>query len=143
MPAILTERTIAADQQQVFSALTDPHELDRWWADEARVQPKVGSVGEFRFRPPAGVLRFEVVELDAGEQVSWVSRQGPPHWAGTIVKWHLTPVQDGTKVVFTHEGFAQVDLAYERTRGHWEYFLDSLTAYLETGHGTPGLPPLV
>jgi uncharacterized protein YndB with AHSA1/START domain len=143
MPAIVTERTIAVEQERVFSALTQPDKLAGWWADEARVQPEVGSVGEFRFRPPAGILRFEVAELDAGEKVSWISRQGPPEWAGTSVTWHLTPVPDGTKVVFTHAGFAQMDLAYEQTRGNWEYFLDSLKAYLETGQGTPGLPPVV
>jgi uncharacterized protein YndB with AHSA1/START domain len=143
MPTIVTKRTIAVDQARVFTALTQADVLAHWWADEARVQPEVGSVGEFRFRPPAGVLRFEVNELDAGEKGSWISRQGPPEWAGTSVTWHLTPVQDGTQVIFIHAGFAQVDLAYEQTRGNWEYFLDSLKAYLETGQGTPGLPPVV
>ena len=30
-------------------------------------------------------------------------------------------IQNGTQVVFTHDGFAQVDEAYEQTRGNWEY----------------------
>ena len=103
----------------------------------------MGSLGEFRFRLPAGVLQFEVAELDAGEKVHWISRQGPPQWAGTNVTWQLTPVQNGTRLVFTHDGFAQVDEVYERTRGNWEYFLDSLKSYLETGKGTPGFPVFV
>jgi hypothetical protein len=40
-------------------------------------------------------------------------------------------------LIFTHDGFAQVDEAYEQIRGNWEYFLDSLKSYLETGKGTP------
>ncbi len=103
----------------------------------------MGSLGEFRFRPPAGVLQFEVAELDAGEKVHWISRQGPPQWAGTSVTWQLTPVHNGTKLVFTHDGFAQVDEGYAQTRGNWDYFLDSLKSYLETGKGTPGVPPSV
>lgn len=143
MPAIVEERTIETTPGRVFNALTRPDEIARWWADEARVQPEVGSLGEFRFRPPAGVLRFEVAELDQDKKVSWISRQGPPHWAGTSVTWQLEPVPNGIKVVFTHEGFAQADEAYKQTRGNWDYFLDSLKSYLETGKGTPGLPPSV
>jgi uncharacterized protein YndB with AHSA1/START domain len=143
MPAIVKERTIAATPQSVFEALTKPEEIARWWADEARVKPEVGSLGEFRFRPPAGVLQFEVAELDLGKKVSWISRQGPPQSAGTSVTWQLESVHNGTKLVFTHDGFAQVDKVYEQTRRNWEHFLDSLKSYLETGQGAPGLPQFV
>ncbi|MDQ2904086.1 MAG: SRPBCC domain-containing protein [Chloroflexota bacterium] len=81
--------------------------------------------------------------LTTGEKVRWLSRQGPPQWAGTSVTWNLTPVQNGTKLVFTHDGFAQVDEAYKKIQGNWEYFLDSLKSYLETGQGTPGFPVFV
>lgn len=141
MPAIVLERTIATTPERVWNALIQQDELERWWADEARVAPEVGALGEFRFRPPASVIQFEVVELDPEKTMRWMSRQGPPHWAGTSVTWQLTPAQSGTRVLFTHEGFAQVDAAYEQTRGNWRYFLDSLKSYLETGKGTPGLPP--
>ena len=143
MASSVEELTIAAAPERVWGALTQQDEIVRWWSDEARVKPEVGSVGEFRFRPPAGVLQFEVAELDEGSKVHWVSRNGPPSWAGTSVTWQLTPVQNGTQVIFTHDGFAQVDGSYEQTRGNWEYFLDSLKSYLETGKGTPGLPPFV
>ncbi len=143
MSAIVEELTLEAAPQRVWGAITQQEEIVHWWSDEARVKPEVGSLGEFRFRPPAGVLQFEVAELDQDEKVSWISRQGPPQWAGTSVTWQLTPVPNGTKVVFTHEGFAQIDEANERTRGNWEYFLASLKSYLETGKGTPGVPPSV
>ncbi len=68
----------------------------------------------------------------------WISRQVPPQWVGTSVTWQLTPVQNGTKLIFTHDGFDQID---ERTRGAWVYFLASLKSYLEMGKGTPGTPP--
>lgn len=143
MPAILEERTITATPKSVWGALTMPDEIVRWWANEARVKPEVGSLGAFRFKPPAGDLQFEVAELDQGKKVRWISRQGPPQWAGTSVTWQLEPVHNGTRLLFTHDGFAQVDEAYEQTRGNWNYFLDSLKSYLETGQGTPGLPRFV
>jgi|SRR5579884_69715 len=143
MPAIGEERTIAAVPSRVYSALTNADEIVCWWANEAQVRPEVGSPGEFRFRPPAGVHQFEVAELEQDRKVRWISRKGPPQWAGTSVTWQLEPVENGTRIRFTHDGFAQVDQVYEQTRGNWNYFLDSLKSYLETGKGTPGFPAQV
>jgi uncharacterized protein YndB with AHSA1/START domain len=143
MSAIVEDLTIEGSPQRVWGAITEPDEIMQWWAYEARVKPEVGALGEFRFRPPAGVLQFEMTELDERSKVHWISRQGTPHWTGTSVTWQLTPVQNGTRVVFTHDEFAQVDEAYGRTRGNWEYFISSLKSYLETGKGTPGVPPSV
>ncbi|HEY7419003.1 MAG TPA: SRPBCC domain-containing protein [Ktedonobacteraceae bacterium] len=140
MPAIVKELTIATSPKRVFAALTQQDEIVRWWAEEARVKPEVGSLGEFRFRPPAGVLQFEITELEEGSKVHWISRGGPPQWKGTSVIWQLMPVENGTKLAFTHDGFAQADGAYDLSRANWEYFLTSLQSYLETGKGTPGFP---
>lgn len=143
MAAIIAERTLAASPARVFRALTQPGEIARWWAEQATLEPEVGSVGTFRFRPPAGDLQFEVTELLPNKHVHWVSRQGPPEWAGTSVTWQLEPLPTGTRLLFTHDGFAKKDEAFEQTRGNWDYFLDSLKSYLETGKGTPGLPRFV
>jgi uncharacterized protein YndB with AHSA1/START domain len=143
MVSIVEERIVAATPERVFNALTKQEEIVQWWSDEAQVKPEIGSIGEFRFRPPAGVLQFEVAELNNGENVRWISRQGPPQWAGTSVTWQLAPVPNGTRVTFTHDGFANIDAAYEQTRRNWQYFLNSLKSYLETGKGTPGIPAFV
>src|SRR5450432_1950821 len=110
MSAIVIERTIAATPERIFTALVQQDEIARWWTNDLTTRPEVGSLSEYRFtRWGAGVLQFEVSELDANEKVSWISRLGPPHWTGTSVTWQLTPVQNGTSLLFTHEGFAQVD----------------------------------
>ncbi len=143
MATIVQERTIAAAPQRVFNALTQPGEIGHWWTNDLNVTPEVGSLAEFRFGEWGDhVLRFEVAELDQNKKVYWLFRFGPPQWAGTSITWQLAPVQNGTRLLFTHEGFAQVDEAYvSGVRGNWAYFLDSLKSYLETGKGTPGVPP--
>jgi len=145
MSAIIEELTIAAASGRVFNALTQQDEIARWWTNDLNAKPEVGSLAEFRFGEWGDcVLRFEVAELDAGKKVHWIHRRSPvAQWAGTSVTWQLTPVQNGTRLLFTHEGFSQVDEAYEQTRGNWAYFLASLKSYLETGKGTPGVPPYV
>lgn len=141
MAAIVIERTIATAPERVFQALTQSDGIGHWWTNDLNIKPEVGSLAEFRFGEWGEFrLRFEIAELDC-EQIRWLARPGgPSHWAGTSVTWRLIPLQNGTKVSFTHEGFAQqVDEAYlGPVRGNWNYFLDSLKSYLETGKGTPG-----
>jgi len=145
MPAIVEELTIAAAPQRVFNALTQPDEIGHWWTNDLNATSEVGSLAEFRFGEWGDfVLRFEVAELEQDEKVHWIHRYSSvAQWAGTSVTWQLRPVHNGTQLFFTHDGFAQVDAAYEQTRGNWDYFLASLKSYLETGKGTPGLPPFV
>lgn len=144
MKAIIEKITIEAAPQRVWDAITQQDEIIQWWAEKAQLKLEVGSLAEFRFRPPAGSFQFEVAELEQDKKMHWISRQGFLPWEGTSVTWELTPVHNGTILVFTHEGFTQVDGGrYEQIRGNWKFFLDSLKSYLETGQGTPGLPPSV
>jgi uncharacterized protein YndB with AHSA1/START domain len=144
MSAIIEGRLIAATPERVWAALTNPDEIGHWWTNDLNATLEVGSLAEFRFGEWGDVvLRFEVAERDQGKRMRWITRQGPARWTGTSVTWYLEPLQSGTNLVFTHEGFIQVDEAYEQTRGNWRYFLDSLKSYLETGKGTPGTPPFV
>ncbi len=139
MVAIVKELTVEAAPQRVWSALTRPEEIAGWWTDDLSAALEVGSLAEFRFTQGTFVVQFEVAELDEGSKMRWISRQGPaPHWDGTSVTWQLTPILNGTQLVFTHDGFVQADKRYELTRGWWEFFLTSLSSYLETGKGTPG-----
>jgi uncharacterized protein YndB with AHSA1/START domain len=137
MSAIVLERAISASPERVFTALTQRHDLAQWWTDDVCAAPEVGSLAEFRFNQGAAVRQFEVAELVRGGRVRWTVRHGPVHWAGTSVTWQLTPIQNGTRVLFTQNGFAQVDALYAQTRFEWDFYLDSLQSYLETGKGTP------
>ena len=113
MVAIVKELTIAAASERVWNALTQPEKIGHWWTNDVNVTPEVGSLAEFRFGEWGEfVLRFEVAELEQDEKVRWISRQVPPQWAGTSVTWQLEPVHNGTKLLFTHDGFTQID---ERT----------------------------
>ena len=139
MPAIIKEISIAAAPERVFNALTQQEELAHWWTDDLSMKPEVGYLAEFRFAT-GFFLQFEIMELKANENITWVLRQGPPDWIETNVTWQLTPIQKGTTLFFMHDGFMQVNNRYEQARKNWSYFLDSLKSYLETGKGTPGCP---
>ncbi len=83
---------------------------------------------------------MEIIDVVAGKGVSWLVRQAPQYahlWEGTTITWNLAPRAAGTRLLFGQHGFAVAAAGYEQTRAGWEYFLRSLTSYLETGRGTP------
>jgi uncharacterized protein YndB with AHSA1/START domain len=145
MPGIVIELAIAAAPQRVWNALTQPDEIGHWWTNDLNAKPEVGSLAEFRFGEWGDfALLVEVAELEQDEKVHWIHRRSPvAQWAGTIVTWQLKPDHNGTMLVFRHDGFVKKDEVYEQTRRNWDSFLASLKSYLETGKGTPGVPPYV
>jgi len=75
--------------------------------------------------------------LEPVTKVNWAVRHNAPGWVGTHITWDLTPVDEGTKVMFGHRGWTTPESSYASVNYSWGYFLTSLKAYLETGKGTP------
>ena len=61
-----------------------------------------------------------------------------PEWDGTKVLFELTEqgIQE-TELSFRHVGLTPTFECYDMCRDGWDYFLDSLVAYVERGKGTP------
>jgi uncharacterized protein YndB with AHSA1/START domain len=134
----LLELPIAATPEQVYAAITEQAGLASWWTPEVVVEPKLGSVGEFRFRGGQFLIKMEITELEPGQTVRWAVRQGSPEWAGTSVAWDLSQVDKHTRVRFSHRGYASVDGSFANVAFNWAWYLSSLKDYLETGQGRPG-----
>lgn len=139
MPDITREITIKAAPARVFTAVTRHDEITQWWANQVTAEPTIGSIAEFCFNN-GEVMRMKIADLVVDKSISWLVRDAPQYahlWEGTTITWHFAPAAHGTQLRFAHGGFAVVDSGYEQTRTGWEYFLESLKSYLETGHGTP------
>ncbi len=138
MSDIVQELKIEATPEKVFHALTEPAGIAGWWSNHATARPEVGSVTEVRFEN-GGVFKMEIIELEVGKKVHWRCRLSPHDWEGSTITWDLTPISQGTRLLFGHRGLTVGATGYdiEETRAGWEYFLGSLKSYLETGKGTP------
>jgi uncharacterized protein YndB with AHSA1/START domain len=134
---ILHEVTIEAPPGKVYQAITEQEGLAAWWTTHTTAQPKVGAVNEFGFEGGQMIFKMRVDKLEAGRSVQWTVVQGVPDWGGTYVTWDLTPVENGTKLLFGHRNYASTEGSYANVNYNWGRFLTSLKAYLETGSGTP------
>ena len=141
MPDILHEVTIAALPDTVYKAITEQEGLTSWWAAQAVVQSKVGSVAEFSFLGGRFVVKMEITKLEPGRTVYWTVKDGVPDWLDTRVTYDLIPVGSGTKVRFGHRDFASAEGSLASASYNWAWFLTSLKDYIETGKGRPDTAP--
>ncbi len=138
MSDIVQELTIEATPENVFHALTTSDGITGWWSNHVMAEPKVGSLTDVRFEN-GEVMKFEMTDLEVGKKVHWRCRLSPHNWEGSTITWDLTPTAKGTRLLFGQHNLTVGATGYriEETRAGWEYFLESLKSYLETGKGTP------
>ncbi len=136
MNPVRIDRTFAAPPERVWHALTDPSALTRWFWP-ASMAPVVSV--DLR---PGGALRIEAPGLMAVAGEYTVIE--PPRvlaftwrWEGepelTTVRVELSPVDDGTRMVLTHDGFAD-DKTRDNHETGWRDCLKRLSARLAAGH---------
>jgi hypothetical protein len=70
------------------------------------------------------------------KKVHWRVRLSPPDWEGSIINWELTPISNGSRLLFGQHDLC-TGYSIDEARAGWEYLLLSLKLYLETGKGTP------
>jgi uncharacterized protein YndB with AHSA1/START domain len=139
---IVQEVKINAPAQQIFAALTNPHELLKWWASPGRFRST-----HLETDPRPGGRWMMRVASDYGPQVSTTTVRGeyrtvePPHllvftWirdeedhAKTLVRWDLEEHGNLTVVRLTHSGLTTARLR-ERNNG-WLLVVKLLQSYLE------------
>lgn len=144
MESYSKEITINASAQEVYQAITTQEGLSRWWAP-CEVGSKVGEEATFHFDKDFATFRIE--KLDPNKEVVWkctnhhftiTGSDKTDEWIGTTVRFNLSRNPDGaTALSFIHEGLTPNLDCCEACFDGWNYFLESLKQYLETGKGTP------
>ena len=137
MPDIMMEVPINAAPEKLYRALTEQEGIRSWWTQQADYVPMIGSVSEFRFYNGGVVLRLELAETEANRKVVWKAVSGVPDWPGTSVIWDFVPVENGTKLLFSHRDFPSSDGSLPYTTYNWAWYIISLKKYAETGTGSP------
>jgi uncharacterized protein YndB with AHSA1/START domain len=145
---LIVRRTIRARPERVFSAWTDPAQLQRWWGPAqtecpvAEVDLRVGGRYRLANKFPDGSVwwitgTFEAItrprlliyswELSAGEIAPGGSP--PPAQATERVTVRFEPKGDATDVVVTHERIADETARVSHEQG-WLGCLDGLVEFL-------------
>jgi uncharacterized protein YndB with AHSA1/START domain len=126
------ERRIPHPQERVWQAITDPDELKEWFPAAVIYEPRVGAPMQFDFGGAAGQ------DVWPGEVVAW----NPPRafafrWGEDELRFELSPVDDGTLLVFTHSFEHQPGKAARDAAG-WEACFEAFDALLQAAPRRPG-----
>lgn len=131
------ERVYPHPPEQVWRALTESELLAAWLMDNDLEDVAVGETFEFRDDPIPllwdGVTHCEILAVEPPEKlvIAWEGSRTSPR---TELTWLLEPVEEGTRMTFTHEGFEGLSGLVMRMglRGGWETMYEqSLPAVLD------------
>lgn len=137
--------TVNKPVNEVYAAIT--RHIADWWSND--LSGAAGHAGDsFNIAFNQTRKTFEITEAIPDKQVVWkctqayidmASLENKSEWVGTTLIWAVEPGEHGTTLTFLHEGLNQSFQCYHVCESGWDYFLESLQAYLETGKGTPHL----
>lgn len=137
---------VAASPEKVFSALTDPKQLEKWWGSDDMYRTfdwvsdlRPGGVRTCQARSPKGgelsTVKGEYVVVDPPKllEFTWLASWEPGS-TPTKVRVELDPVPAGTRVTVVHSGFGGDE--QKRQGGYaegWTRVLDWLREALPAG----------
>jgi uncharacterized protein YndB with AHSA1/START domain len=144
--AFTVRRTIriAAPVERVWSAVTEPQHISRWFGQAELDGSGVGARGSLSW-PDRGAVPLRVEAMDPPHSVSyrWSNDDALDRLPGeldversTVFTFTLQPVDGGTDLTVVESGFDHTSAPaanLESHRGGWETELDSLRALLESG----------
>lgn len=137
VPTIEQTFYYAVPPERVYSALTEPDELVRWFADKADIVLKKG--GAFRLTWSTGYsMRGKVKSAEPGKklQVAWVDRLDRGKALETEARFAFAKRGRGTQLTVTHRGFKSGKkwvALYGGIQSGWAYYLANLRSVLEHG----------
>lgn len=125
---------IRATPERVFRALTDPSELEKWFASHAEMDLRPGGALKFTWREGQEAEgAFLIVDPPHRLSFRW---QMDENLGETTVTIELTPEGAGTQLRLVETGWGNGDdwdRLYNAVEPGWSFFLGQLVAWLEEG----------
>ncbi|MDB5095182.1 MAG: Activator of Hsp90 ATPase 1 family protein [Candidatus Eremiobacteraeota bacterium] len=123
---------------RVFDALTTTSGLAGWWST---VSGSGVQGGELTFAFDDDRLVVHVDEAQRPSAVRWTPRSSfepVSDWVGTTIAFDISPSGDGgSRLRLRHIGLTPQLECFELCRRGWDYYLQSLVEYVDSGQGRP------
>ena len=135
MPEWVIEQKLelAASQEQVWQAITDPEKIAKWFGDEAEIDLRADGRGVMGWNAH-GRFAVRVEEVTPPHRLvwSWVHEPGVAfeEAPSTRVEWKLTKLENGgTDLDLRETGFL-TDLHHQQNTDGWKHELGELEELL-------------
>lgn len=126
-----------ADRERIWKAVTTAEHFSKWF--EAKVAiTRLAPGGEFKFVEFENSLPGKIITVEPPElfQFEWTPEPGVAIY--TLVTFRLEPVEGGTRVTMSEQGFEKLPEQYRKTRYEgnsegWSIQVHRLDNYLKEG----------
>lgn len=126
--------TIIRDQPpaRVYTALTQPRELEIWMDAPTLGQSEVGKLLEFQYDQGRRTLKMEIIQLEPAQQVQWrvVQAMWKSEAQEQFITWTLSPYEISTLIDFRMNGWPDEDESYPSVSYKWASFMMRLRIHL-------------
>ncbi len=133
---ILHDLQINAKPSQVFSMISTPRGLNKWWTLDAEGAPEKGERYRFFFAEEydwAGII----TKVEVEDYIEWEMIDCDEDWDGTIVGFELSPSEKGTHVNFYHKNWKSDNDHFRTSSYCWATYLRLLKRYIEHDEFVP------
>lgn len=136
MADILHDFPIRAAPARVFSAVSDPKELDCWWTKRCTGSAIPGREYELWFGPEYD-WRAKVSRCTPDSEFELLMTRADHDWTGSKVGFNLQGDNATTRVRFWHTGWPVANDHFRISTFCWAMYLRLLRLYVETGQIIP------
>lgn len=135
MNELVVEKLVnfGVDVDSVWKAITDPHQLARWFGDQAEVDLRPGGNAYMTWENHGRyAMRIEEVDAPGGLVWSWVHEPGAAFEdaPATRVEWRLRATADGGTTLHLRETGFLTDLHRGQNDEGWDAELGELSELL-------------
>jgi uncharacterized protein YndB with AHSA1/START domain len=127
-PAVRFVRTYRCPVDEVWSAITDPDRLGRWFPSSVTIELRVGGAVSFSGDPNVGPGTGRVLAVAPPRQLAF-------SWGGDELRFDVEPLDGSTQLTFT-DVLEEQNVAARNAAG-WTVCLDELGRLL-SGEDTDG-----
>lgn len=128
---------VAASTEALFDAVATVEGLRGWWTpivEERGVERILG----FEGMDERIVMRVEEETRPCFLRWTCVRHTSLPEWANTTLTFDIVPRgEDASEVLFCHVGLEPKLACYEDCEQGWDFFLESMRDYVQSGVGKP------
>ncbi len=129
MHTIYHDFIIKASCEEIFTAVSQPHELINWWPKKCSGEPKIDAAYNFYFSDEYDWYGL-VSEIEVNDRFVIKMTVADEDWTGTSFGFNLKEVNNGTLVSFHHAGWSN-NAHFRRSSYCWALLLNGLKNYIE------------
>ena len=122
--------TIQSSPQKVFDGISRPEHLNNWWTKKCTGIPKLGAIYNFFFTEDYDWYG-KVTQYETAKQFYISMTESDADWNSTTFGFELEPLNGGTSLNFSHEGWPKCNAHFKKSSYCWAILLSGLKNYLE------------